>query len=64
MHDVITKYDNAHVHAQRNCPTGQVSPYLADLVLDNYNSIGLVAILGFILLHSAIQTKPILLTQE
>jgi MFS family permease len=47
-------------------------PYLAGLVLDNYNPnllwyacgiIGMIAMLGFLALHRALQTKPILLTQ-
>ncbi|RPJ26556.1 MAG: MFS transporter [Chloroflexi bacterium] len=50
-----------------------VGPYLAGLILDNYNPnwlwyacgiIGMLAILGFLALHWNTQTKPILLTQE
>jgi MFS family permease len=50
-----------------------VGPYLAGLVMDNYNPnllwyacgvIGMVAVLGFVILHWTIQTKPIFLTQE
>jgi MFS family permease len=49
-----------------------VGPYLAGLVLDNYDPnllwyacgiIGMVAVLGFLTLHRTLQTKPILLTQ-
>jgi MFS family permease len=49
-----------------------VGPYLAGLILDNYDPnllwyacgvIGLIAILGFVGLHRALHTKPILLTQ-
>jgi MFS family permease len=49
-----------------------VGPYLAGLILDNYNPnwlwyacglIGLIALLGFLGLHRALHTKPILLTQ-
>ena len=49
-----------------------VGPYLAGLVLDNYDPnllwyacgiIGMIAVLGFLTLHRALQTKPILLTQ-
>jgi MFS family permease len=50
-----------------------VGPYLAGLVLDNYDPnllwyacgiIGMIAVLGFLALHRSLQTKPILLTQE
>jgi len=50
-----------------------VGPYLAGLVLDNYDPnllwyacgmIGMIAVLGFLVLHRALQTKPILLTQS
>ncbi|HLO32307.1 MAG TPA: MFS transporter [Anaerolineales bacterium] len=50
-----------------------VGPYLAGLVLDHYNPnwlwyacgiIGMIAILGFLLLHWTTQTKSVLLTQE
>jgi len=49
-----------------------VGPYLAGLVLDNYDPnllwyacgiIGMIAVLGFLALHRALQTQPILLTQ-
>ena len=49
-----------------------VGPYLAGLVLDNYDPnllwyacgiIGMIAVLGFLALHRTLQTKPILLTQ-
>ena len=49
-----------------------VGPYLAGLVLDNYDPnllwyacgiIGMIAVLGFLTLHRSLQTKPILLTQ-
>jgi MFS family permease len=49
-----------------------VGPYLAGLVLDNYDPnflwyacgiIGMIAVLGFLTLHRMLQTKPILLTQ-
>jgi MFS family permease len=49
-----------------------VGPYLAGLILDNYNPnwlwyacglIGLIALLGFLGLHRTLHTKPILLTQ-
>jgi MFS family permease len=49
-----------------------VGPYLAGLVLDNYDPnllwyacgiIGTIAVLGFLMLHRTLQTKPILLTQ-
>ena len=48
-------------------------PYLAGLVMDNYNPnwlwyacgfIGTLAVLGFLALHWTIQTKPIPLTQK
>ncbi len=48
-------------------------PYLAGLVMDNYNPnwlwyacgfIGMCAVLGFLALHWTIQTKPIALTQK
>lgn len=47
-------------------------PYLAGLVMDNYNPnllwyacgvIGMIAVMGFLALHRALQTKPVLLTQ-
>lgn len=47
-------------------------PYLAGLVLDNYDPnllwyacglIGMIAVLGFLALHRAFQTRPILLTE-
>jgi MFS family permease len=50
-----------------------VGPYLAGLVMDNYDPnllwyacgvIGMVAVLGFLALHRALNTDPILLTQE
>ena len=50
-----------------------VGPYLAGLIMDNYNPnwlwyacgiIGMLAVMGFLMLHRALQTKPILLTQE
>lgn len=50
-----------------------VGPYLAGLILDNYDPnwlwyacglIGMIAVLGFLALHRAFQTKPILLTQS
>jgi MFS family permease len=49
-----------------------VGPYLAGLVLDNYDPnllwyacgiVGMIAALGFLALHRTLQTKPILLTQ-
>ena len=49
-----------------------IGPYLAGLVLDNYDPnllwyacgiIGMLAVLGFLVLHRALQTKPILLTE-
>jgi len=48
-------------------------PYLAGLILDNYDPnwlwfacgiVGMVAVLGFIVLHGVTLAKPILLTQE
>jgi MFS family permease len=50
-----------------------VGPYLAGLVMDHYDPnllwyacgiVGMVAVLGFLSLHHALQTKPILLTQK
>jgi MFS family permease len=50
-----------------------VGPYLAGLLMDNYNPnllwyacgiIGMFAVLGFLALHHALQTKSILLTQD
>ena len=50
-----------------------VGPYLAGLILDNYDPnllwyacgiIGMIAVLGFLALHRTLQTKPILLTQS
>jgi len=50
-----------------------VGPYLAGLIMDNYNPnwlwyacgiVGMIAVVGFLTLHRALQTKPILLTQE
>jgi MFS family permease len=50
-----------------------VGPYLAGLVMDNYDPnwlwyacgiVGMAAVLGFLALHYALQTKPILLTQQ
>ncbi len=50
-----------------------VGPYLAGVVMDNYDPnllwyacgvIGMIAVLGFLILHRTLQTKPILLTQE
>jgi MFS family permease len=50
-----------------------VGPYLAGLVLDNYDPnllwyacgiIGIIAMLGFLTLHRSLQTKPIVLTQS
>jgi MFS family permease len=50
-----------------------VGPYLAGLVMDNYDPnwlwyacgiVGMIAVLGFLSLHRKLQTKPILLTQE
>lgn len=50
-----------------------VGPYLAGLIMDNYDPnwlwfacgmVGMFAVLGFLALHRSLQTKPILLTQE
>ena len=50
-----------------------VGPYLAGLILDNYDPdwlwyacgiVGMIAVMGFLALHRGLQTKPILLTQE
>jgi MFS family permease len=50
-----------------------VGPYLAGLVMDNYNPnllwyacgiIGMMAVTGFLALHRTLHTDPILLTQE
>jgi MFS family permease len=50
-----------------------VGPFLAGLVLDNYNPnllwyacgiIGMIAVTGFLALHRALHTEPVLLTQE
>ena len=50
-----------------------VGPYLAGIVMDHYDPnwlwyacgiIGMAAVLGFLTLHWAIQTKPLVLTQE
>ena len=50
-----------------------VGPFLAGLVLDNYDPnllwyacgiIGMIAVTGFLTLHRALHTEPILLTQE
>jgi len=50
-----------------------IGPYLAGLVLDNYDRnllwyacgiIGMIAVLGFLALHHTLQTKPIVLTQS
>jgi MFS family permease len=50
-----------------------VGPYLAGLIMDNYDPnwlwyacgiVGMFAVLGFLTLHHALQTKPILLTQD
>jgi hypothetical protein len=50
-----------------------VGPYLAGLLMDNYDPnllwyacgiVGMFAVLGFLTLHHALQTKPILLTQD
>jgi MFS family permease len=50
-----------------------IGPYLAGLVMDNYDPnllwyacglIGMIAVLGFLVLHRTVQTKPMLLTQE
>ena len=50
-----------------------VGPYLAGLVMDNYDPnllwyacgiLGMIAVAGFIALHRTLQTKPILVTQE
>jgi MFS family permease len=50
-----------------------VGPYLAGLVMDNYDPnwlwyacgiVGMFAVLGFLALHHALQTKSILLTQD
>jgi MFS family permease len=50
-----------------------VGPYLAGLIMDNYDPnllwyacgiVGMVAVLGFLTLHRTTQTEPILLTQE
>jgi MFS family permease len=50
-----------------------VGPYLAGLILDNYDPnllwyacgmIGMIAVLGLLALHRTLQTKPILLTQS
>ena len=49
-----------------------VGPYLAGLVLDNYDPnllwyacgiLGMIAVMGFLVLHRTLQTKPILLTE-
>lgn len=49
-----------------------VGPYLAGVVLDNYDPnllwyacgmIGIIAVMGFLALHRTLQTKPTLLTQ-
>jgi MFS family permease len=50
-----------------------VGPYLAGLLMDNYNPnllwyacgiVGMFAVLGFLALHHTLQTKPILLMQD
>jgi MFS family permease len=50
-----------------------VGPYLAGLILDNYDPnllwyacglIGMIAVTGFLALHRGLHTEPILLTQE
>jgi MFS family permease len=50
-----------------------VGPYLAGLIMDNYDPnllwyacgiIGMIAVTGFLALHRALHTEPILLTQE
>ena len=50
-----------------------VGPYLAGLIMDNYDPnllwyacgiIGMMAVTGFLTLHRALHTEPILLTQE
>jgi MFS family permease len=50
-----------------------VGPYLAGLVMDNYDPnllwyacglIGMIAVMGFLVLHRSLHTEPILLTQE
>ena len=50
-----------------------VGPYLAGLIMDNYDRnllwfacgiIGMIAVLGFLALHRALQTEPIMLTQD
>ena len=50
-----------------------VGPYLAGLIMDNYNPnwlwyacgmIGMLAVTGFLALHRSLHTEPILLTQE
>jgi MFS family permease len=50
-----------------------VGPYLAGLILDNYDPnllwyacgvIGMIAVTGFLALHRSLHTEPILLTQE
>jgi MFS family permease len=50
-----------------------LGPYLAGLILDNYNPdwlwyacgiIGMIAVIGFLTLHRTLHTEPILLTQE
>jgi MFS family permease len=48
-------------------------PYLAGLILDNYNPnwlwyacgmVGTIAVFGFLALHWSVRTKPVLITQE
>ncbi len=50
-----------------------VGPYLAGLIMDNYDPnllwyacgiVGMIAVIGFLALHRTLQTRPILLTQE
>jgi MFS family permease len=50
-----------------------VGPYLAGLIMDNYDPnllwyacgiVGMIAVIGFLALHRTLQTRPILLPQE
>jgi MFS family permease len=77
---VVAKFSPEEMRGRYNFVYGNswgisfaVGPYLAGLVMDNYDPnwlwyacgiIGMIAVVGFIALHRTLQTKPILLTQE
>jgi MFS family permease len=77
---VVAKFSPEEMRGRYNFVYGNswgisfaVGPYLAGLIMDNYDPnllwyacgiVGMIAVIGFLALHRTLQTRPILLTQE